>query len=170
MDASFPLARRLAGLASPGRLLLMASAVALSACASTPEPNTEATAPDRAELVLEKYAAQAAKAWTELAALEGAMAEASQVRDSTHAGELERVMADFVFSGDVEEFVAFMGTMTGWRVLPAQGKRVGNAIVHMQASGRTMMDVLNSAGAQVAGKADLVVTVADRSLRVRYRD
>jgi len=75
-----------------------------------------------------------------------------------------------VFSGELSDFVHFIAGNTGWNVKEPEGKRKGAAIVHVRASGNTLEEVLRTVGSQVTLQADLVVTISDRSMRVRYKE
>lgn len=155
-----------------GRLVLAASVALLATgCATTAQmPASEPIPVDRVETLLDKHADRAASAWRELADLEQGMAEVARNRNAAIAGDLHQPVEDFVFSGEVNDFVNFISGMTGWHVMEFEGKRKGSAIVHVRASGNTLEEVLRNAGSQVTAQADLVVTIPQRSIRVRYKE
>lgn len=146
------------------------TASVVTGCATTAQmPVTPAPA-DRVETLLDSHAERAAKAWRELADLEQGMAQVAANRDAAMAGDLHQRLDDFVFSGELSDFVHFIAGNTGWNVKESEGKKKGAAIVHIRATGNTLQEVLQMAGSQVTPQADLVVTISDRSMRVRYKE
>lgn len=160
-----------AGLPKLTKLTSAAGVVILATgCATTAQmPMTPAPA-DRVETLLDAHAERAAKAWRELADLEQGMAQAAANRNAAMASDLHQRLDDFVFSGELSDFVHFIAGNTGWNVKEPEGKRKGSAIVHVRASGNTLEEVLRTVGSQVTLQADLVVTISDRSMRVRYKE
>lgn len=151
-------------------MVMVAVTGMMTGCATTAQIAPMSAPADRVETLLDHHAERAAKAWRELADLEQGMAQAAANRNAAMAGDLHQRVDDFVFSGEISDFVHFIAGNTGWNVQETEGKKRGSAIVHIQANSNTLEEVLRNAGSQVTAQADLVVTIADRSMRVRYKE
>lgn len=150
--------------------MLGVAAVVISGCATTAQMPVAPMQADRVETLLDAHAERASKAWRELADLEQGMAQVVANRNAAMAGDLHQRVDDFVFSGELSDFVHFIAGNTGWNVKESEGKKKGSAIVHVRATSNTLQEVLHTAGSQVTHQADLVVTISDRSMRVRYKE
>lgn len=80
---------------------------------------------------------------------------------------LERPMT-IAWTGDLESLIFIVGKETGWKVNAPTGLRVAPVIIAINAKDKPAFEVLRDVGAIAGEAADVVVSVANKTLTVAY--
>ena len=74
------------------------------------------------------------------------------------------------YIGELEPLMERLANASGWRIQKATGVRVAPVTVAINAQDRTVYQILRDLGSMVGDSVDIVVSVPDKTLRLRYPD
>ncbi|MCZ8256117.1 MAG: DotD/TraH family lipoprotein [Polaromonas sp.] len=93
-------------------------------------------------------------------------AKAKELLAKTPAGLETKFTGRYV--GELEPLMERLAKAAGWRVLRSEGVRVAPVTVAINATDRSVYQVLRDLGAMVGDSVDIVVSVPDKTFRLRY--
>jgi hypothetical protein len=175
--------------APAGLVAAVACITALSGCIAMPAigdtHTVEVSTLPPAQNIIAQYAESASKSLRDLAEVNAAAAklsvqEGARSRDaSVSMGDGEATptaltkKASFHFTGDIEDLVMrVVGGIdggAGWRASLPVRKPTTPIIVTIDASAKTLFDILREGGAQCGSRADVIIDPINRVVAVRYQ-
>jgi hypothetical protein len=93
-------------------------------------------------------------------------ARAKELLSMTPSGLDTKFTGKYV--GELEPLLERLAKTAGWRVVKADGVRVAPVTVAINAQDRTVYQILRDLGAMVGDTVDIVVSVPDKTFRLRY--